>query len=277
MTKGDKTLIIYHGDCIDGFTAAWVANRMFGDSPVFYPAKYGEDAPLDEIGSETNVFILDFSYERDVLIEIEKRSFKTMVIDHHKTAEANLQGLDFCKFDMSRSGAGMTWDILNASSDGTLRNKRPWLVNYVEDRDLWRFDLPESKAVNAYIGATVQTFVSWERLANEKLRDIKQKGTAILRYIDQYVAEITNSLTRWVEFEGHEIPVVNAPFKGISEVVGELARKAPFAMGWWQESSGRFQYSLRSRGDFDVSEIARKYGGGGHKNAAGFYRNELIV
>lgn len=265
-----KTLVIYHGGCIDGFTAAWVANRKFGKGSVFKPAKYGEDAPLKFIDDNTNVFILDFSYERDVLIDIEKRSLKTMVLDHHKTAEENLQGLDFCKFDMSRSGAGMTWDTL-------MKFERPWLVNYVEDRDLWRFDLPESKAVNAYIGATEQMFASWDALVNETLRDVKLKGAAILKYIDQYVNEITGSLARKVEFEGHEIPVVNAPFKGISEVVGALAGEAVFAMGWWQQSDGQFQYALRSRGDFDVSEIARKYGGGGHKNAAGFYRDELIV
>ena len=41
-------------------------------------------------------------------------------------------------------------------------------------------------------------------------------------------------------------------------------------------SDGRFQYSLRSRGDFDVSELAKKHGGGGHKGAAGFVVDELV-
>ncbi len=269
-----KTLVVYHGDCIDGFTAAWVASRKF-DSPIFKPAKYGEDPPWQFIDDSTDVYILDFSYARDVLIEIEEKSLSTLVLDHHKTAEENLRGLDFCKLDMNRSGAGMAWDFLFAPLD-----LRPgWLINYVEDRDLWRFRLSDSKAVNAYIGATDQTFESWETLANEGLRDVTQKGYAILKYIDQYVYEITGSLSRLIEFEGYPVLVVNAPFKGISEVVDTLAKEkeAVFAMGWWQESSGKFQYSLRSRGDFDVSEIARKYGGGGHKNAAGFYRDDLIV
>ncbi len=267
----NKTLVIYHGDCIDGFTAAWVASKKF-DSPIFKPAKYGEDAPMQLIDDKTDVYILDFSYARDVLIDIESRSSSTLVLDHHKTAEENLHGLDFCEFDMNRSGAGMTWDRLTRKP-----RERPWLVNYVQDRDLWRFELPDSKAINAYIGATEQTFNSWGALAKEKVRNVKQGGYAILKYIEQYVYEIIGSLTRWVEFERHKVPVVNAPFKGISEVLGFLASEAVFAMGWWQESSGQFQYSLRSRGDFDVSEIARKYGGGGHKNAAGFYRDELIV
>ena len=32
-------------------------------------------------------------------------------------------------------------------------------------------------------------------------------------------------------------------------------------------------WSLRSTGDCDVSAIAKKLGGGGHKHAAGFYQN----
>lgn len=37
-----------------------------------------------------------------------------------------------------------------------------------------------------------------------------------------------------------------------------------------QLADGRFKVSLRSKGDIDVERVARQYGGGGHRNAAGF-------
>lgn len=54
-----------------------------------------------------------------------------------------------------------------------------------------------------------------------------------------------------------------------------MRSKTPVALGWWQRFDGKFQFSLRSRGDIDVSEIAKKFGGGGHKNAAGFQLKTL--
>lgn len=82
--------------------------------------------------------------------------------------------------------------------------------------------------------------------------------------------------TRRVFFENWNVPIVNAPQVDISELLDHLARNDTFAMGWWQRGDGEFQYSLRSRGDFDVSELAKKYGGGGHKNAAGFEQKEML-
>ena len=37
-----------------------------------------------------------------------------------------------------------------------------------------------------------------------------------------------------------------------------------------QGDSGQYRVSLRSKGDIDVGKVARSFGGGGHKNAAGF-------
>ena len=66
--------------------------------------------------------------------------------------------------------------------------------------------------------------------------------------------------------------IANAPYSFASEVAGEIAGQdgTEFGACYFEVEQNRFQYSLRSRGDFDVSEIAKKFGGGGHKNAAGF-------
>jgi oligoribonuclease NrnB/cAMP/cGMP phosphodiesterase (DHH superfamily) len=261
--------VIYHANCIDGFTAAWCAWRRYGDTAEYIPAQYGEEPP-DVTGSE--VLIVDFSYPRETLLEMVTGSKTLRVLDHHKTAEADLAGLDFCTFDMSRSGAGLAWDELHGGP-------RPQLVAFVEDRDLWRWRLPDSKEVSAYIGSWERTFERWEML-RELLDDEREtavsQGSAILRALDAYVDHLRDKW-RLCKLGGYEVPVINTTH-AVSELVGKIAEVsgAKFAVGWFESGEGDFVYSLRSRGDFDVSTVAKLYGGGGHKNAAGFTSGVLV-
>ena len=257
------TTVIYHADCNDGFAAAWVAWMLLGDPANYIPAKYGDNPPI--FTPLDTVYVLDFSYPRDTLVDMHSCVSSLVVLDHHKTAEADLDGLDFCTFDMHKSGAMLAWEYFKEDGDPT----PPWIVSYVEDRDLWHFDLADSKAVNAAISSWPRDFDHWSSEGLMGLAAAKQDGTAILRHIQQYTDEMC-AHARTVEFAGYQVPCVNAPYKGISEICGQLAEDALFSLGWWQRGDGKYAYSLRSRGDFDVSELARKYGGGGHKNSAGF-------
>jgi oligoribonuclease NrnB/cAMP/cGMP phosphodiesterase (DHH superfamily) len=182
---------------------------------------------------------------------------------------------------MNRSGAGLTWDYYFSDTG------RPPLVSYVEDRDLWRHKLPDSEVINAYIATLPFTFEAWEQASQLMLSDqeagvslsqAKQWGQMAQQKTLQYVREVTKN-TRSVNFEGLAVPCVNAPQVDISELLDGVCKQfpdAPFVVGWWQRGDGIFQYSLRSRGDFDVSEVAKKHGGGGHKSAAGFQKDHLI-
>lgn len=260
-----KPLIIYHGGCRDGFCAAWVAHRSLGDCD-FHAGYYGQQPP-DVTGRD--VYVLDFSYPRDVMDNMNARAGSMLVLDHHKTAAEAIAGAPYARFDMERSGAGMTWDRFG---DG----KRPLLVDYVEDRDLWRHALPYSREVNAWIGTLAFDFAIWDTAAMATLREATSWGKVAQAKTDQYVREVKKNARRWT-FEGHDVPIVNAPQVDISELLDALVQGEPFAMGWWQRADGVFQYSLRSRGDFDVSDLAKRHGGGGHKNAAGFQSPTLII
>lgn len=254
--------VIYHANCVDGFTAAWCAWLKYGDVGVEYiPAQYGDPPPSNIEGQD--VLIVDFSYPRDVLLRMRDDATSFFrVFDHHKTAEADLKGLDFCVFDMERSGAGLTWDLLWG-------NPRPLLVDYVEDRDLWRFKLNYSKEINACIGSYPYDFETWSILSTSDLDDLITQGKAVLRAMDKHIATQL-PLASLEYFAGYkDIPVLNCTY-AISETIGALSEGHPFAVGWFQRANGQYVYSLRSRSDFDVSEVAKKFGGGGHKNAAGF-------
>jgi hypothetical protein len=268
-------LVLYHASCPDGFTAAWAAWRKFGDAAEYLPVQYGPgQVPPDVTGRD--VLILDFSYPRALLLEMYAKAKSLRVLDHHVSAQKDLAGLDFCVFDMERSGAGLAWDELH---DREQLASRPDLVDYVEDRDLWRFKLPDSRAINAYIGSFEFSFEKWTELADEFIDSerIVGIGEALLRGVDRYVASMAKQ-ARLVTLAGYVVPCVNAPYLNTSELVGHLAEQVPeaFAVGWFQRGDGLYQYSLRSQGSFDVSELAKQFGGGGHRNAAGFTVAERV-
>ena len=266
MTDGKHYKVIYHGNCFDGFTSAWAMRKGLletGNTCECIPAVYGETKD-DLVLKGDRVFIVDFSYPRAVLERMKAEAEYLQVLDHHATAEEDLKGLDYALFDMDRSGAGMAWDW------NYNRESRPSLISYVEDRDLWRFALPQSKAVNAYISAQIMSFDRWDELAEMSVKDMAQAGSGVLDFVNRYVNDMKKE-AQIKTFAGYpNIPVVNAPYINTSELVGALAEDVLFAVGWFQCHNGKIKYSLRSTGDFNVSELAKQFGGGGHPKAAGF-------
>jgi oligoribonuclease NrnB/cAMP/cGMP phosphodiesterase (DHH superfamily) len=144
-------LCIYHGNCADGFTAAWVVNKWYGEGHIdrepmeFHPGVYQEPPP-DVAGRD--VIMVDFSYKRPVLEEMAKKANSILILDHHKTAQEDLaepiEGV-VVEFDLERSGAMMAW---NHYFPGKLA---PRLIEHVQDRDLWRFNLPLTRDIQAAI------------------------------------------------------------------------------------------------------------------------------
>lgn len=260
-----KKLVVYHTNCPDGFCACWLLWRAFGDAAEYVPAQYG-DPPPDVEGRE--VWVVDFSYPRAVLLEMASKAASLRVLDHHRSAQQELADLPFASFDMERSGAMMTWDALHP---GELA---PRLVQYVQDRDLWRWKLPYSREVSAWLSCQEKTFSAWEE-AYRKFEtspvEAIRFGFAVLAGIDRYVRDMQHMVRR-VRFAGHNVAAINCPGVNASELLGVLAEQegVDFALGWHQRADGVYQYSLRGTGAVDVSEIAKARGGGGHRNAAGF-------
>lgn len=280
-----NTLVIYHGpNCTDGFTSAWAFWKVFGDDIADYFPQMHEPnnahRPPD-LSGYSKVIVVDFSYPRAVLLEMHeelaRRGAELFVIDHHETARADCEGLPFCAFDMNRSGAGLAWDMgpVNGIEHG-FRERRPKLVDYVEDADLWRFALPHSKEIRSYIETCPKTFARWDDLAIELARpdDFQRAvyaGSCVLAAKELNVEKCARE-ARYMLVRGLNVPVVNCPYFLASEVAGKLAEDPDefFAVAWFQQKSGDYYYSLRSKHGFDVSEVAKALGGGGHAAAAGF-------
>ncbi len=258
--------VLYHADCDDGFGAAWAAWKTLGDDATYLPVKYGDALPEIELGSQ--VFIVDFSYPRDVLEWLAERC-KVVVLDHHKTAQEELEGLPFAEFDMERSGAGMMWDYFNSSLN------RPPLINHIEDRDLWRFALDGTKQISSGLRSHPMDFETWDYFAYGNVAVLREQGVTIERYIQRLVENLAKDarIETWPE---GPVFVVNAPGQLTSELADYLLEAERYQgdqvafVAAYKDMSDRRLWSLRSRGEFDVGAIAKARGGGGHKNAAGF-------
>jgi len=285
-------LVFYHND-VDGFTGAWVFWRQWGDDAAYCLVDYGEgdeDIPLPPVEGR-DVYFVDFCPPKKQLFDIYGVCKTLTVLDHHRTAEPILEALGKAilphpeshifqyTFDLERSGAMLAYDFFPYG------NRQPYaeLIRYVQDRDLWKFELPNSEAINAYIGCQPMKFERWEELhemfVDGRVDTIVERGEAVLDSINSYVVRMIDNF-RGIEWEGYEnVMVVNAPSPHISELLGSMAKAhgVDFAVGWCQLGDGQYLYSLRSRGEVDVSEIAKRHGGGGHKNAAGFIAAKRVV
>jgi uncharacterized protein len=261
-----KKLCIYHGNCADGFTAAWVVRKALGSDEVDFHAGIYQNAPPDVEGRD--VILVDFSYKRPVLEQIRNRAASVIILDHHKTAEADLRDLSgvVSVFDMNRAGARITWDYYFPGQEP------PKLLLHVEDRDLWRFALRKTREIQASVFAYPYEFKVWDFLMGADLDQLAIEGEAIERKHFKDIRELVGVVTRRMNIGGYNVPIANLPYTLTSDAGHLLAKEGnePFAGCYWDTPQGRV-FSLRSTDEgLDVGEIAKQYGGGGHRNASGF-------
>lgn len=281
-----KVLCIYHANCADGFGAAWVVRRVLGDGVEFCPASYGSPPP-DVTGRD--VLMVDFSYKRPVIEKMRETARSILIFDHHKSAADDLSdypappvwekwrkwnpdprivsGLTNALFDMERSGAGLTWDFFFHPQ------ARPPLINHIEDRDLWRFKLPGTREIHSVLMSLPYDFPQWDGVDKQlRLRPttIIAEGIAIDRAHLKNVRDTLKTFAMRATIAGHDVPVCNMPYHMASDAGNIMSEGEKFAATYIDGPKGR-GYSLRSQTEgFDVSDIAKLFGGGGHKNAAGF-------
>ena len=255
-----NTTCLYHANCIDGLAAAWVVWSVYGENAEYIAMQYGDEVP-DVTGKE--VIMVDFSFKRKVMDKIITEAESVLVIDHHQSAQKELDGLDNCIFDMNKSGAVLSWEHFYPN------RPLPKLFEYIQDRDLWQWQLPSSKSVSAAIRLhNVTTIADFDQLMKCDVAHLVDEGEIVLRYQTNEVRRAV-AYGNIVEIAGYKVPCINATHL-ISEIGNELAKGYPFAAAYFDTDDKRV-FSLRSdENGIDVSQIAEQFGGGGHKHAAGF-------
>jgi c-di-AMP phosphodiesterase-like protein len=210
--------------------------------------------------------VVDFAYKRAIMEDMASSATSLLVLDHHKSAQDDLAGLDFAVFDMNRSGAGLAWDWFHP------QQKRPALVDFVEDGDLWRHALLGTREFQLRLTMEPKDFSVWDRIAamsESELQGFVQEGGLLKRSFDKDVQGLLED--RYVvTLAGETGLAVNAHSAHASELGNYLAGMSGTFGMVWRQVGDRLKVSLRSCGDYDVTILAGKFGGGGHRNAAAF-------
>lgn len=255
LSSSPPTLILYHAECADGFGAAWAIWRRYPKAE-YRPVKHGEAPPANLAGH--HIVMVDFSYNRTMLEAMAKDAASLVVLDHHITAEQALADLPYAYFDLNKSGAVLGWEWAHDEP-------APWLLRYIQDKDLWQWALPNSREISAALASYPFDFELWTRFEQ---RELEREGRAILRYENELVTKLASHATL-VEFEGATVPSVQSSV--LTSQIGErLSAEHPFCVIWHDRNNRRY-FSMRSREDgTDVGAIAASFGGGGHTHAAGF-------
>lgn len=271
---------------MDGLAAAYAAMVWLGSDIEIFPASYG-DTNLPDV-TDKEVYMFDFSYPREIILDMQSKAKSFVVVDHHASAKDALCGLECAHFDMTKSGAMLAWEYLVKRNE-TREYVAPALFHYVQDRDLWQWQLPRSKEVNEYIRSVIdisapfeEQLETFERLVQEfEIGEYADKGEFLLAEKEKLVAEVTANWFRiplCIVVDGEPelfwVPVCFAPARIYSEAAGFLAAMPENELGVaaciGNPRDGMFPLSFRSvKGNAMAKAFALSLGGGGHDQAAG--------
>ncbi len=254
--------VIYHANCTDGFGSAYAAWKLLGNRAEYHACTHGQKPPNVR---GKNVVILDFSFDNKTTKKMIKDAKELLVIDHHKSAVVELHDISNTIFDMSKSGATLAWEFFHPGKES------PKFIQYITDRDLWKWELPYSKEFSAAFDMVPFDFEEFEKFEDDSVfDDAVKRGSYILAYSKTVIKKVCEKASSR-KLGGHDVLVVNASH-WMSEIGARLSPDCDIAMIWYQDHNEKIiKVSLRSFHDHvDVSEVSKKFNGGGHKKAAGF-------
>ena len=274
MTSASQ-VCIYHAGCPDGFGAAWAVWRAWGDDARYVPRGHEDPLRTRELEGCQIVFA-DIAPPLEPLRQLIEAAAQITILDHHVSARERFEsdpGLcnvferagHAVQFDLDHSGAVLAWRHFHPDAE------MPALLLYIEDQDLWRWKLPKSEEVNAVIGSHPRSFEVWERLAATPVEQLAAEGAPILRAQRMEVEQALHY--------AHPISLGRLRVEAVdsrsnrSRIGHELASRAQYGTPCgvvYRLTGAQVDVSIYSVDDFDVSKLAARFGGGGHRNASGF-------
>jgi uncharacterized protein len=262
-----KIKLFYHGNCPDGFGSAWAFYQKYKDSIDYEKFFYGKKINASK---HDLIYFADCSVSLSKLNEL-RENCNVIIIDHHKTAIDELKDDPDFYYNINHSGCVLSWKFL-------FPNKPvPTLLKYIEDRDLWNWNLKNSQEILSYLDSFDFCFDTWSEIDND-LSDqigtnrIVEIGSSILRYKEKLV-KIFSRNTNEIKIRGYNGSIINAPF--FQGEIADCFEDKDFVIVYYKLKS-HYKCSIRTnQNNVDVSLIAKHFGGGGHQKAAGFLIKDL--
>lgn len=266
--NGEDVVCIYQDINLDSFAAAWCVWKRYPNAQ--FVTQVNESLP--SVIQDRRVYLLGATMNVPALIGLATYASSITVIDCKDSFERefrnNRQQLPnnlFVVFDRERSIAGLAWDFFS------FNQARSTIINYIEDRYLWKFQYPETRPVTTALMAYPLNFEVWEGLMfHTDVGDLVAEGDVLLRRLIRDVEHVIRTTRRRMVIGGYDVPVVNVTPTMAVEAGVQLAKGEPFAVGYWDTPQGRV-FDLVSVGDgLDVSEVVMPFGGYGSRHEAAF-------
>lgn len=304
-------VVAYHQNCTDGIAAAavasWAISNAGDQQPEFIGVHYGQPLPERILAGGKRILFVDFCPEREQIEQIKTVWEDWFAIDHHKHRDwLPLEYPNNAAFDLRRSGAVLTMDWFFGRQP-TCNIFRPWetphqdaglpiILRYVQDRDLWTWEMPNSREVSAALAEEPKTVDRWVQLIHTEesgMESLMRDGACLLASRTRSAKSKAEKAFITQTLAGIPFRAVNAT-ESMSEVGEEILALFPdveVACSFFQIGTEVMQLSFRSRahqpGKFTALAAARELGGGGHEHAAGarmdlrdwphFLRGEVAV
>ena len=261
-----KIVVFYHAECTDGFTAAWVAWKKFGNKAQ-YIASVHSDGLSQFKGKE--IYMIDITFPENVIRKLMCDNPRVTAIDHHVSNKKTVLMTNQPLYALKHSGCTLAWQYFFP------KKPTPKFLLNVEDVDLWNNKIVNSHVLYAYLEMFGYSFKNWSKLISDfentaKRKKIIDTGKLIQKHEDEMIKYDIEKYAKLVTMQGHKVYAINTTRS--SSAIGNIlaVRQPPFSIIWTEHKSGLVLVSLRGDGSIDCSKIAAKYGGGGHKNSAGF-------
>lgn len=282
----EQNILFYHKDCTDGFGAAYSFWKKFGKTMKYIPISHYELFEDIDVTNK-NVYFADIAPVHPPSImkvnEMAKIAKSIVILDHHKTAFEFYKDKPYFIYNVNKSGAKLAWEY-------NFPNQKSFLIDCIEDRDIWKWQIENSKYILNVLDVFSFSFEEWlnfeRRLYNDKENNyssIINEGILIQRNNEKNMERIEKNAHE-LSIRGTKCIAVNSPvFK--SEIGMRLADKYfgeyDYVAIYSYSNNNEIVFSLRSKNDlpseeiFDVTKVASIFGGGGHKTAAGFTINSM--
>lgn len=298
--------IVYHEHCSDGTASAWIVKRH-NPSAQLINCKAGQNPNLNiEDIKSRNIIFVDICPSVDYINTISSIVNKIVILDHHISAFRNIDNMYdtdkicatsgqivrenkpqnlFTVFDMNKAGCVITWEYFNSQLI------IPWFIQYIQDRDLWKWELPNSKNINTALfedkhitfnGLTnlYDKYVTKEQISFI-IEQMNEKGALINKFRNQIIdKECKKAIHCTFNYEDivYNVWLYSGPEDLRSDIGNALMQinfnngiKPDFSVNWrYDVQSHQFWISMRGEEwSPDLSIICKKYNGGGHPRASG--------
>ncbi len=288
----NTSLIIYHDKCDDGFGAAYLMDKIIHEreseeETFLLPCSYGDGTTytpgegfrfkgteLVPVGG-MDVYILDYSFDRDTIYAVMKDCKNFYWLDHHKSAIQNFMGTGVDKVEVeSPNGTKVIKLDVNYSGVGLVakefgKSDISW-VQYIQDNDLWKFQYPATRSFIAGLRTIPKSTASWDKAFenSQSIANLVDIGEGILAEHERIMKDLEKSAIQ-ISIGGEVGLAVNSPYHFASEIASRLSEKSgTYGVSWYLNEKQEVRCSFRSHG-YDTTQLTKKYGGGGHNNASG--------